>query len=396
VKILWSSPLPPIRSGVSDYAVELMAELSRLVDLRVVKPSGWESPSEWPLGENVPLVESDTEPEAGEVNLVHLGNNPHHEWLLGRLGMPETIAVLHDATLHHLLVETTVARGQYGRYEDLLTKSYGDIAKVLTRARAVGVSGRRDPFLFPALGSVLQPVSGVVVHSDWARRRIAEDLPDLECARIGLAVADPGIFDREAIRRHLGIDRQTVLLMHLGFLTTDKGMLDILTAVSTAHATGVPVHLTIVGEGRERAAIYAASESLGLSRLVSFTGWVPAREMQRLPAAADLGVVLRTPSAGETSAAAVRFFACGTPAAITGLNQFLEWPEAAAPRVTPGPSSAADLTRLLTDVANNPGGWGARRTAARATYEAQHRPKDVARQLVDALERMKCGLCPCG
>ena len=41
---------------------------------------------------------------------------------------------------------------------------------------------------------------------------------------------------------------------------------------------------------------------LGLERRVSATGWVPAADFTRLPAAADLGVVLRTPSAGETSA----------------------------------------------------------------------------------------------
>ncbi len=75
-------------------------------------------------------------------------------------------------------------------------------------------------------------------------------------------------------------------------------------------------------------------------------GWIPADEFPRVPAAADLGVVLRTPSAGETSAAAVRFLACGVPVAVGGLHQFLEWPESAAPRLTPGPSTAADLAQV--------------------------------------------------
>jgi hypothetical protein len=73
---------------------------------------------------------------------------------------------------------------------------------------------------------------------------------------------------------------------------------------------------------------------------------------------------------------------------VTGLNQFLEWPEAAAPRVGPGASSAPDLSRLLVEAAADRGFLDRRRGAARTAYEMRHRPGDVARQLVQALESM--------
>ena len=99
------------------------------------------------------------------------------------------------------------------------------------------------------------------------------------------------------------------------------------------------VHLMLVGEGEEQLKLNRAITSLGLSEHVSMIGWIPPEEFPQIPAAADLGIVLRTPSAGETSAAAVRFLACSTPVAVSGVHQFLEWPESAAPRITPGPSS---------------------------------------------------------
>jgi hypothetical protein len=114
--------------------------------------------------------------------------------------------------------------------------------------------------------------------------------------------------------------------------------------------------------------------------------------VRKLPAAADLGLVLRTPSAGETSAAALRFLACGTPVAVNGLNQFLEWPGEAAPRITPGPSAAAELTRLITEASDGADGWQARRRAARAAYAAGHEPRQVAVELVNALGEISAEL----
>jgi glycosyltransferase involved in cell wall biosynthesis len=186
----------------------------------------------------------------------------------------------------------------------------------------------------------------------------------------------------------LGIDPDTVLLMHIGFLTPEKGLFDILGGVAAARANGADVRLTMLGEGIERTRLDDVVREIGLSDVVSFAGWTPQDEFMRLPAAADLGVTLRTPSAGETSAAAVRFLACGTPVAVSGLHQFLEWPEAAAPRITPGPSSAADLARLVGDAAAGGDSWTHRRTAARAAYEENHRPARAADELVAALERL--------
>jgi len=387
VKILWASPLPPTRSGISDYAVELLAELSRVAEVRVVSPPGWR-PDGWPLADRVPIVAVDARPGADEVHLVHLGNNPYHSWLLERLDIGRTVVVLHDVVLHHLLVESTLAHGESDRFRDLLGKDHAAAAPAIAAAREVGVTGRRDPFLFPARRALVASASAVVVHSRWAADILRRELPEIPTAAIGLAVADPGSVDRRQVRRRLGIASGRQVLMHLGFLTAEKGMLDVLTALATALRVGAAVQLIIIGEGREQPRLRSIADALGITDRVSFTGWLADDEMRRAPAAADLGVVLRTPSAGETSAAAVRFLACGTPVAVTGLNQFLEWPEAAAPRICPGAPSAADLSRLLVEAATDPAALDRRRAAARAAYEARHRPPDVARQLVEALESM--------
>jgi glycosyltransferase involved in cell wall biosynthesis len=204
---------------------------------------------------------------------------------------------------------------------------------------------------------------------------------------MALTAADPGHPDREALRADLGVSPEAVLLMHLGFLTPEKGVREILSGVAVARETGAQVHLVLVGEGQGLAMLEEVTSELGMIDSVTATGWVPAEKLPQLPAAADLGVVLRRPSAGETSAAVLRFLACSTPVAVTGLRQFLEWPEAAAPRLTPGAATAAELTRLLIAVEQGcrDGTWQLRRQAARQAYENGHKPEQAAESLAQLL-----------
>jgi len=400
LRLLWASPLPPTRSGVSDYAVELLPALAERATVRVVVPpelgtgerASKEAVAELQedLGTRIELVGSEVKPGPGELQLVHLGNNPYHEWLIPRLELEPTVVVIHDLVLHHLLVESTVARGRHDEYARRLQAACGSPGAALAEARRHGLWGRRDPFLFPATRAFLESASGVIVHSRWAADEVRRVVPGIPVAAVGLAARDPGPVDRHRARQELGLREDEVVLMHLGFMTREKGLLEILAAVAAAVAAGLAVRLVLVGEGCLDASIRDAVDRLGLGGRVVLTGWVEPEVMRRLPAAADLGVVVRRPSAGETSAAALRFLSCGTPVAVVGLRQFLEWPEPAAPRLTPGPGAAAELARLLVEVAESPD-WSERRQAARAAYEVAHRPEQAASAMVEVLNRLVQG-----
>jgi glycosyltransferase involved in cell wall biosynthesis len=386
MKILWGSPLPPTRSGVSDYAVEILGELGQRAMVRVLAPPGGVDKGTWTFGNGVEIVPTDTSPQSDEVSLIHLGNNPHHTWLLDRLQGPKTVIVLHDLVLHHLLVEA--ANGDPVVLEASLREAHAEAGVSLARARSFGLTSRRDPFFFPARASFLGSIDGVIVHSRWAKKMISKEFPDLPVEYVGLAVADPGILVPAGERGRLGLRQDEVLLMHLGFLTPEKGLQQILAGVASARHAGVAVRLLLVGEGQGMEDIRSAASAIGVESAVSATGWVAPEVFPAIPAAADLGVVLRTPSAGETSAAAVRFLAAGTPVAVGASRQFLEWPEEAAPRLTPGPSAPAELARLLATAARGDGAWAKRRKAARSAYEENHRPSDAAEAIVGFLGQL--------
>ena len=84
LRLLWGSPLPPTRTGVADYAMELLPELARRATVRLLMPPGGDARAAASrLG--LEVVPADAPLLPGELQLISLGNNPHHEWLLPRL-----------------------------------------------------------------------------------------------------------------------------------------------------------------------------------------------------------------------------------------------------------------------------------------------------------------------
>jgi glycosyltransferase involved in cell wall biosynthesis len=286
------------------------------------------------------------------------------------------------------MVEAWATRDAEGEFSEKLVRAHGEAGAALARARELGLAGGREAFLFPARSLFVENARGAIVHSHWALDRLRREFPGMASARVGLPAADPGGVDRFAERALLNCAEDETILMHLGFLTPEKGLSEVLTGLAAAVRMGVKARLLLVGEGRNARTVLDAAASIGLGDHVTATGWMPHDRFLRAPAAADLGVVLRTPSAGETSAAVIRFLACGTPVAVGGLKQFLEWPETAAPRLTPGPSASAELARLIAN-AGDGAGWDLRRREAREAYETDHRPSDTAREMIEFLKALE-------
>jgi len=384
-RICWSSPLPPTRSGIADYAAEIVPELARRAAVTLVEPPGTpRANGAWASG--LDRLTADRPAPDGAVELLHLGNNPYHLWIAARLRRFGGVVVLHDTVLHHLLVEEAAADNAWERFAGELEAAHGRHGAALAAARRWGLAGRRDPFLFPARRAYLRLARGVVVHSEHAERAVAAELPGVPVRRVPLAVAALPGADRGETRRRLGVAPGELLLVHLGFLTEAKGMAVVLRALLALDELAVPFRLVLVGEGAERAATAALVDRLGLAARVRFAGFAAPDELGAIVAAADVGLVPRFPTAGETSAAALRFLAAGTPVIVSGYAQFLELPADAALRVAPGRAGVAEMVRHVAGLGGNAEALGHARVAARRAWEAGgHEPARAAVELLAAV-----------
>src|SRR5438876_15340 len=85
MKVAYFSPLPPERTGISEYSELLLPALRELVDVQVV-------------------ARGQSAPRGADVCLYHVGNNPDaHGWIVEALRKRPGVVVLHDFVLHHLV-----------------------------------------------------------------------------------------------------------------------------------------------------------------------------------------------------------------------------------------------------------------------------------------------------
>jgi glycosyltransferase involved in cell wall biosynthesis len=122
---------------------------------------------------------------------------------------------------------------------------------------------------------VLTRVDGLVFVSDYMRRQVAlrhGGLGHVRHAVIPNFVADPGPFTVVAAQRGEAMQGD---LITIGTLEPRKNQQYLLHILGAARQRGVVLRATLVGDGPDRAALVALAQTLGVTDLVQFAGFVP-------------------------------------------------------------------------------------------------------------------------
>ena len=128
------------------------------------------------LREQFPVFPTEAAPEA-DLELYHLGNSPAHAWVYRAACARPGVAVLHDWSLHHLVLCETVERGDVGGYLREMRRAHGETGTFVGRQVARALGGELLPALFPLNDRVLEGSLAVVGLTDYVRSRAARRLP---------------------------------------------------------------------------------------------------------------------------------------------------------------------------------------------------------------------------
>ncbi|MXX60067.1 MAG: glycosyltransferase [Holophagales bacterium] len=388
------SPLPPVRSGIADYSVDLLDELAPLCDLRLIRLPGQEVASQ--VMDRYRVVDAAALDPGGRLPFYQMGNNVYHEGVRRlALDFPGVVTV-HDLRLHHLLVESTLASGDLDAYVSGLGEEHGWEGAAAALSIRWGGHGRARLFEMPAHRSLLLRQRGLLTHSNWGLRFLEEELGEWAdgwlppMRRVPMPMPTPDLPDAEqaaAFREGAGVPRSAVLIGSFGFQTPIKRT-DVLLRI-LAEPGMEQVHALVVGDVAPELDLGTLAGELGVQDRVTLTGFLDPAAFPTAISACDLCLNLRYPSAGETSASLLRILALGRAAVVSDYAQFVELPDdivIKAPLKDDPDVEAGALAGLLRGLLTAPDRLAGMGAAARAFIEREHRPASAARAVFEALD----------
>jgi hypothetical protein len=353
------APLPPARTGVADYATQLLAAMRRFGRVEVA-------------------------PRNAGVHLYHLGNNALHASIHRRCLDEPGVVVLHDAVLHHFYLGSLSREA----YVEEFVFNYGEWSRSLAaslwdgRARSAG-----DPryFQFGMLRRVAETAKAVVVHNRSAAERVrrhASEATVVEIPHLFHAPADPPAAAVLHFRSKLGIAPSQPLCGVFGYLRESKRILPVL---RVCRRLEIPLLLAGEADRDLQRALTVFDGNSGVHRLP----FLPQAEWWVAAHATDLCVNLRYPPAGESSGVAIRMMGIRKPVLLTDSDEVASFPASACIRILPGPGEEEHLEYALSWLIRSFGDRHEIGVRAADHIRRHHAPDAVAQQYWQLLRSVK-------
>ena len=389
LRVAFASPLPPARTGIADYAGELLPYLAEHLDLELFTERPAEAPADlaarFPIA---PLRELPAALASGRRDLAfyQLGNSAEFHGDIYRLLLAHPgVVLLHEFVLHHLVRELTYPAG----FAEAMRYSHGATGERAARRFLAG-GGPADPWTFPLFEQAVDASLAVVVHNRETRDRVLASRPLADVSVVPHhfdATLLPGAVNRLAARAALGLPRDAFLVGTFGHVTPAKRMEATLAAFARLRRELPAARLLVVGEVSPHynfAAVLAAHGSDG----VELRGRVGLDEMLRAMVAVDVAVNLRWPSGGETSGTSMRLLGLGKPVVVSNAGSFAELPDGCCAKVEVDWTEEETLLATLRLLAAEPELRRSMGEQAQRYMAAVHAPERVAAGMAAALERV--------
>jgi glycosyltransferase involved in cell wall biosynthesis len=331
-RLAWFSPLPPIKSGISQYNSELLPALTSAlaIDLFVDgRPEQFVSPDP-----RVRLFDAydfiwKNRRRPYDLIVYQLGNAACHDYMWAYLVRYPGLVVLHDGQLHHargrmLLQQRHPRRDDYRRE---FWFNHPDASPDLAELGAVGLLGSLT-YLWTMLRIVVESSRSILVHNDWLAEQVREAHPAAVVDVVNMGVPEPAWRPsaRQQTRSRYGIADDAVVFTAFGKVTPEKRVRETMGALASVAETVPHAHLLIAGETVDYYDLQAEAETLGMGERVTFVGYLRDEEIDDHLAASDVCLCMRWPTSRETSASWLRCLAAGKPTISTDLVHTVDVP----------------------------------------------------------------------
>lgn len=367
---MWS-PRPPSPSGIADYVAESLPHLGR--------------------GADVQLVTEETEDAGADLDVYHVGNSAAHAYAYRAALRKPGVVVLHDWSLHHLVLGETVEKGDVASYLREMRRAHGDSGTFVARQVARGLGGEILPALFPLNDRLLEGSLAVVALTGTIASRAARRLPGRPVLHLPHHLSLPldPLPSRAEARRELGLPQDALLVTAPGLATSSKRLDVAIRAAAVARRSHPALRLVVAGDVAPDLPLEAWARDAGLADALLVTGRLGLEDFARHLCAADVVLALRFPSHGEMSGALVRALGIGRAALVTAGSPLAEdFPEGVVVPVDPGPHEEAELVALLLALLGSPDLREGIARAARDHVRRHHGLRETVERLLAFLREV--------
>jgi glycosyltransferase involved in cell wall biosynthesis len=390
-KLAYVSPLPPERSGISDYSAELIPELSKYYDIDVVITQDFVSDT-W-INKNCKIRSVDwfkAHPDYYDRVLYHFGNSKFHQHMFKLLEEMPGVVVLHDFFLSGVVAYMDIIGYQPNCCPQYLYNSHGYQAL----SDYYHVKDIMDVvYKYPINLPVLQNSKKVIVHSENSIR-LAKKWYGVEASQkmslIPLLRASvQNIDDIKKVKVGLGFPEEAFIICSFGMVNQTKLNHRLLSAfLNSSLSTSSDCYLVFVGEndtGDYGSNLLLNIKNSMIKNRIKITDWTDIETFRCYLRSADMAVQLRTLSRGETSAAVLDCMNYGLPTIVNANGSMADLSKDAV-LMLPDEFTDSELVVALESLYENRQQRLDLSKNAREIIKTKHDPTTCAKQYFEVIE----------
>jgi len=389
MRIAYFSPLPPKPTGIADYSQLLLTVLSEKANVYVftddVQSVNKTSHHNFPIND----IDSFQGPIAGDYDicLYQMGNNQlYHQKIYQTLIRFPGVTTLHDLNLNSFFGELYLKHNRVSRYVREMAYAYG-----IEGARYARIMHQTpmqyDTRRYPLFARVTDISRGIITHSRYGQRTISNKYPQTPVVYINQPtnLIPCGHSITQVAKKELGYKSEDIVLASFGYIAPSKRIDVILKAIAILKKQFPTLRYLLVGQIIDSYDIKLLIKELKIEDNVQILGYVDTKMFQVCVRATDIGINLRYPTNGETSATLLNLMAAGKPTFVSNIDAFSELPDDACIKIDIGSHELSQLIVLLRALIKNQSfRWKIGQYAQQ--FIAQYcQPQHVAQQYIDFL-----------
>ena len=326
-KLAIFSPLPPTRSGISDYSIDLGLALSEYFNITYVIDDNVSFPNKNLINfaEIIKLNQWNEKNKKDYLIFYQMGNNPYHSYIYDEIIKQPGFVLLHDYSLHHLVLDRSRTRAN--EFHDLISD------KIPNYFEYYFEKSMEMPeifkFIIPLNEKIIEKSVGVIVHSKSSFDKIKEKFPRKSLLQINFPVILDHQYSKQDLmdlRNKHKLKQDDFIISSFGFVTPPKQIPLILYSLSLIKKELKNIKYLIVGEVHESINIKKLIKQYKLNSIVEVIGYTDLLVFEEYIKLSDLIITLRYPSAGETSAVLLRALAYGKANIVFDYDSFGDFP----------------------------------------------------------------------